>query len=114
MSAGLLKNEPMITSSYSTVKEYLEDQLLLGHSGDNGDNDSSDGYNKNVGVIGSNGLCDEIEKFGFHVKSWTNMSINEDDNNDDNHAMDRMALASYSFESIENFDDNNSSSSSLS
>ncbi len=108
----LLKNEQMITSSYSTAK-YLEDQLLLDHEGDNGDNDSSEGCNKNVVVIGSNGLCDEIEKFGFHVKSLTNI-LNNDDNNDENHAMDRTALASYSFESMENFDDNNSPSLSLS
>ena len=59
----LLTNEQMITSSYSTAK-YLQDQLLL--SDDDGDGDDSNhnskNNDKNVVVIGSNGLCNEIEK----------------------------------------------------
>ena len=117
---GLLKKEQMITSSYSTAK-YLESKLLkettrVEESGSSG----------NVVVIGSNGLCNEIEKFGFQVKSLTNLlnsnnnsnnnnnNHNDDDDDDDNnhgveYAMDRAALATFSFEDIETFPNNDHS-----
>ena len=112
---GLLTEEQMITSSYSSAK-YLEKSLLTLSEG--GKKQAQD---CNVFVVGSSGLCKEIENFGFQVNSLssilassstaaaedTSSSSSPSPSPSPSSSMDRTDLSMYSFEDEEIFDNGN-------
>lgn len=86
----VLTTEQMITSSYAASK-YLQQTLCH--------DKSKSSQECNIIVIGSNGLCNEIQNVGFNVKSLSSSSISS--------SMNRADLASHTFEEEENFDNDN-------
>ena len=91
----LLTEDQMITSSYSTAK-YLYSQLCT-NDGTTGDSNSKASEDCNIYVVGSQGLCREIEQFGFHVTSSSSINLSSSS------SMDRSELASYSFDKEEEY-----------
>ena len=80
-----LKEEQMVTSSYSAAR-YLQRELL----GGNDEEDSVGGVNRpRVHVIGTSGLCSEIELAGFSVEGGPS--------EDPRSGMTRDELAEYPF-----------------
>ncbi len=92
----VLTAEQMITSSYAASK-YLQQTLCH--------DKSKSSQECNIIVIGSNGLCNEIQNVGFNVKALSSLSILSESS--DSSSMNRADLASYTFEQEENFDNDN-------
>jgi 4-nitrophenyl phosphatase len=96
-----LTTEQMITSSYATAK-YLENELCKSKNKKNEE--------CNIYVIGSSGLCQEIQNFGFNVKSSSEiMSSSSSSSSSSQSSMDRNELASYTFQDEEEKGNSNGS-----